>query len=953
MSTSSKERHMGGLSSGVLALPATPFFGEPIPLALKLIPTSMLTIRAMSNGIGYARKYLEQSDYYSENEKVLGEWFGKGAEKLGLNGQVLSEHFERIRQGLHPETGEKLRQRTSADRTARDGTRQSKGRNLYDLTFSAPKSVSLMAILGKDERLIQAHERAVKLALAETERWAATRVRVNKQDTDRITGNLIVACYQHFDSRWLDPQMHTHCVAANMSHDGEEKRWKALQATGIYQRRAFLSEVYRNILAHEVEALGYEIENRKNGFEIKHVSQSLIEEFSLGSHERDLAVAAFIEKQGRTPTGSEIAVLVRVTRPDKLIDISTAEVRATQLARLSPEQARELAIAREQADRNRGEVKTHSTEQSLQHGLDHVFERVSVAPDYEVLAEALRHGRGHLRLADLTNALREHESRDQILRAGDDIATRASLERERDMIHLVNRGQSKYGRLAKYSNDFQVSEKLNAEQRKVIDFVLDSRDFAVNIEGAAGTGKTAALKELCRGLQAGGRLMVGVAPTLSAAEELKKAGIQNAMTVERLLQDKDNHPTLTGRAIIVDEAGMVSGRQMQELLSLASRFDARVIFSGDARQLQSVEASDALRILQKESRLATVGLREVQRQQTKEYKEAIKTLRTDPAKGFEKLEKMGAVMESGLLDRPEAVAEAYSKARGQVLVVCPTHEEIGRVTTAIRADQRRRGELGAERKLDRLEPLNWTEAQKRDMANFVPGQVLVFHKGTKEARKYEAFTVAAQNGDSITARNGLGKEIRITRKQAKAFGVFEKREIGIAAGDWLSIQANVRDGAYQFTNGERVRVANVNAREAIQLEDGRTIPHNFRQFNHGYAVTAHKSQGKTVDAVIISGDRMTQELFYVAASRGRKRIQVFTGDKEMLRASIGVSGLRMSALELLRKQTRTVDRTRFAERPPSVIERIGKVMEKIWVNVPRLMFGQHFAPEREGREIGR
>ena len=351
--------------------------------------------------------------------------------------------------------------------------------------------------------------------------------------------------------------------------------------------------------------------------------------------------------------------------------------------------------------------------------------------------------------------MRDLESRNEILRAGDDTATRASLEREREMIHFINRGIGKYDRLGKAPNDFQVSEKLNAEQHKVIDFVLDSHDFAVNIEGAAGTGKTATLSELRRGLQAGGRLMVAVAPTLSAAEELQKAGFQNAMTIERLLQDKDNYPTLVGRAIVVDEARMVSGRQMHELLSLASRFDARIIFSGEVKQIQSVEASDALRILQKESQLATVGLRHVQRQQNKEYKEAIKTLRSDPAKGFEKLEQMGAVKESDLLDRAEAVAEAYRKARGKTIVVCPTHEEINRVTTAIRAELIRRGELGREHKLDRLEPLNFTEAQKRDMNNFVPGQVLVFHKGTKETRKYEAFTVLSQDGNTVTAQNVL------------------------------------------------------------------------------------------------------------------------------------------------------------------------------------------------------
>ena len=106
-----------------------------------------------------------------------------------------------------------------------------------------------MAILGGGERLMAAYDRAVKEALAETERWAATRVRARNQDTDRVTGNLIVACYR---------PAHTHCVAANMTLDAEEQKWKALQAGGIYDRRGYLSEVYRNVLAHEVEKLGYD-----------------------------------------------------------------------------------------------------------------------------------------------------------------------------------------------------------------------------------------------------------------------------------------------------------------------------------------------------------------------------------------------------------------------------------------------------------------------------------------------------------------------------------------------------------------------------------------------------------------------------------------------------------------------------------------------------------------------
>src|SRR4029079_15299014 len=124
---------------------------------------------------------------------------------------------------------------------------------------------------------IEAHEKAVWATLQELEVYGATRVRQGGLNEDRGTGNLAVAVYHHDTSRELDPQLHTHAVAANLTHDGTEGRWKALQASGIYQRRAYLTEVYRNSLAREVRLLGYDVEThvdskgRDCGFEIRGV----------------------------------------------------------------------------------------------------------------------------------------------------------------------------------------------------------------------------------------------------------------------------------------------------------------------------------------------------------------------------------------------------------------------------------------------------------------------------------------------------------------------------------------------------------------------------------------------------------------------------------------------------------------------------------------------------------
>jgi len=270
----------------------------------------MLTIRAMSDGKGYSSRHLEHSDYYAEGERVTGQWYGRGAELLGLSGAVDSEDFEALRRGLHPQTNAFLRIRHSADRTTTSGKKLAQGRTLYDFTISAPKSVSVLAILGGDERLVAAHCAAVNETLKEVEAYAGSRVRQSGANDNRTTGNLALAVYHHDTSRELDPQLHTHAVAANLTFDGTEGRWKALQASEIYERLAYLTEVYRNALCREVRTLGYETESQRDarwrdgGFEIRGVPTELLTRFSQRSHQRDLAIEAFVALHGRRPTGN-------------------------------------------------------------------------------------------------------------------------------------------------------------------------------------------------------------------------------------------------------------------------------------------------------------------------------------------------------------------------------------------------------------------------------------------------------------------------------------------------------------------------------------------------------------------------------------------------------------------------------------------------------------------------
>jgi hypothetical protein len=217
------------------------------------------------------------------------------------------------------------------------------------------------------------------------------------------------------------------------------------------------------------------------------------------------------------------------------------------------------------------------------------------------------------------------------------------------------------------------------------------------------------------------------------------------------------------------------------------------------------------------------------------------------------LERLGAVREVPFFDRPRAVADLYREMTAdssrRVLVVAATHEEIGRVTHAIRSDLRERGHLGESVPMDRYVPVQWTEAQKRDLSNYREGHVLLIHRSARGMDKHEALTVSQVGPDAIVARNTRGEERNFTPSQTRSFSVHDQRSIEVAPGDRLLLTGNRRDVGFRATNGELVVVRGIESGR-IQFEDGRTLPANYREFDHGYAITAHRSQGKTVDGVI-------------------------------------------------------------------------------------------------------
>ena len=842
----------------------------------------------LADAEGYFDEHLTQNDYYAAGEIRPGQWIGAGAERLGLSNAVTSDHFHALCENQNPNDDKRLTQRQE---------KTNQRRVFYDFTCSAPKSVSVLAVTLDDDRLVSAHEEATRVAFRELETYAATRVRKQGSQRDRTTGNLVAAAFTHTSSRALDPLLHTHHTVFNATFDETEKRWKALQARGMYDAIRYGTAVYRNELAQRVQQIGYHIRPAKYGFEIEGVSDAVLKRFSKRSQQRDAVVRELEQKLGRKLSNNAIALAVHRSRAKKVKGISTAEVRERQWSQLSADERQSLQKLCTSARPSRLPRIALVENQVLNHAVAHVFERKSVVPEHELLSEALSHRLGAVDLDHLKAALKHLPD---LVKTERGFSTHKILATELDLIQTVNAGCDA---VAPLHPGYKPADWLGEDQRRAVYHVLRTSDRITGLRGLAGSGKTTALRELVAACNEANIEPLFCAPTAAATDVLRKEGFE-AKTLQSLLFSK---PALSEKHLVVlDEAGAVGMDDMKRLFDYAR--EARIILSGDTGQHASVARGDALRILERHSHFKSGQLTAIRRQRKAAYRKAVElAAQKRTVEAFAQLERMGAVvLADGHHDLHDSVAKSYLKALAEnksALLVAPTWNEIEAVTEKIRTALKTSGRLaGEEKEFEVFDSLSWTEAQKRDARQYRPGMAIHFHRTTHGFDKNETVSVVAVENDSLKVQRADGTETFFPLGQGSALcDVGEKRKLKIAAGDKLLLQANT--AGKRFINGELVEVRAIQG-DSVMLADGRVITAEYRTFTHGYAVTSHAAQGKTVDEVLLvassrSLPAINQEQFYVSISRGRERCQIFTDDAEMLRSHVTRSSARLAAIEAM------------------------------------------------------
>ena len=863
----------------------------------------------------HAREFAAQEqNYWSRDQQGHSEWQGRLAEQWGLQGAIGPEHFARLSEGQHPHTEEQLVRhqvsRTYEGKFGKEVT-SAEHRAGWDATFSAPKSVSLTALVGGDDRVREAHRESVRVALSELERY--TQARIGNVHAPETTGKFIAATFEHDTARPVDgyaaPQLHTHAVIFNVT-ERENGETRALQPHEMFVSQRYTTAVYRSELALRLERLGYELERGKHGQpEIRGYTKEYLE----ASSPRREQIKDHLREQGID--GAAAAQIAALHTRDRKELLSPEEVlgRHRELAALHGYQADHVVAQAREHGQYRIQEPEIQAQRAVTWARDHVFERSAVQDRRAILETALVRGMGETTYAHVRQ---EFERRVQAgefraverVGAGPQYTTAAMLRMERETIAHMQEGNRRG-----YSDPMLVPGRirieteerhpeLNAGQRQAVDQIFLSREKIVGLDGVAGAGKTTTLAVIREGAEWDGYKVEGFAPTSRAAQTLGDAGIET-MTLQAHLARGQRVDTGEHRLYVVDESSLASTRQMHEFVGRLHSND-RVLLVGDTRQHESVEAGRIFAQLQ-DAGMKTVKLEEIVRQKDPELKQTVEQLaRGQVGEAVAGLEQQGRIHEvKGHEERIAAIAKEYAKSPENTLVVSPDNRSRAEINQAIHTELQAKGLIGKEEhRTQVLVPRqDLTGAERTWAERYNVGDVLRYSRSSQETGigkgEYARVKSVDASSNRLTVELKDGTERSYDPRRQQGVSVYRDEERAFSTGDRVQLTAPSRE--LKAANRELGTVQDIvqDGRLSLKMDGGRELqldPRLHPHLDHGYAVTSHSSQGQTADRVLIhvdtelgAKDLLNNRMAYVAVSRGAYDAQFFTNDREKLGAALG------------------------------------------------------------------
>jgi conjugative relaxase-like TrwC/TraI family protein len=874
----------------------------------------MLSLSNVS--VNQAGNYYAKDDYYTQGADSQTRWLGRGAIALNLPTTVQSDDFNALLQGQTP-SGQSLHAKRINLKHHRAGT---------DYTFSAPKSVSIAALIQQDQRVITAHDRAVSKALEIMEqRYVQTRMTTKSGRCKVKTGNLIAAVFRHETSREQDPQLHSHCVVMNATQMADGS-WRSLSNEAMIAHQKLLGQIYQNELAYQLRQMGYKIAQKSHGqFELAGYSPELLETFST----RSQAIQNYLDRHEHPDAAQrkQATLKTRKSKPqdlprDVLLARWQVQLRERELALPDIPSERSITMCEFQSERSRipresqsersGAMREFQSEllenddksaedDSVNAGVNHCSEQRSIFTRVQVERFVLEHHLGQQSFLSLEIAFANHPQLIQMDENRDEYTTQLAVQRELETIRMMQKGQRTVHPIASlaFTQAFTRSFTLTSGQSEAIIGAVTGHDRIMAWQGVAGSGKTYALAQFAQIAIHQGFTLKGYTPSAASAQILQEqTGIPSDTVASLLCANSPVEPLLGKEIWVVDEAGLLNAKDAHELLTRSQQQQARVLLVGDTRQLSAVGAGNPLRSLIN-SGMTTLHLNQSSRQKTAPLKLAVAAIAAgEMLEGFQQLESAGCVQfsDSRVTQMVRDYVALSTDERDKTLMIAGTNDERSRMTALIRHELQQQGTITADIcRLTALQAKSLTTVQSRYTKYYEVGDVIVLHQDYKGQGlvRNQHYLVTDVQAQSITVRSTTDAAQIIDPSHCERKTIYQLRDIMIAVGDRLRWTKNDRKSGIR--NGQTFTVLDLDdqGNATIYYDNGATTALNLKSqpfIHYAWVSTVYAAQGKTADRVLALADALiSRESFYVTASRAKYELKIYGHDRDELLRRIQIS----------------------------------------------------------------
>ncbi|MDX9813630.1 MAG: MobF family relaxase [Sulfurimonadaceae bacterium] len=858
-----------------------------------------------------AENYFQKDlDYYQKNQE-LGEWFitREMAERYSN-----IEHQSAITKESYQDFSDLINQNLKGNATGEQ-------RAGFDITFSPSKSVDVIYTVASEDMkrdILKAQDRAVNIALERASEYITYRMRTQNGREHFQNNGLAIAKFQHLSNRNEEVKIHTHCFIANQTVNSKGEL-VSIDNKQLYDNQKLITQIYHQELFQELQKLGFAsevLDIQKDIIEIKGVSQEAKNAIST----RTLQIEEWLsenraELMGKYPNANEsqlrqIATLEtrNYKQSHSYSELSDIEQRNRELVEAAGfTQESILSLQNNKSE----EQKSLNIKELIEKAAAIVTEQESTFTKEELLSRAIKLNAIQGYSYDMLELEVAIFLKPEIIEIDKNVySTQEMIDIEQSILSYAKESHStKEAETTQEQAEQFLNERysgMTTGQKAAFTHLLTSKDAVSGIFGDAGTGKTymlKAVKEFQELHQTDN--LIGLAPTNKAAGEISKESGIKGQTIDSFIAQKEHKDN---QIIIVDEASMLDSRKMKQLVSIAAVTNSKLVLMGDTKQFTSIGAGAIFEQLSSRGAIKTAIMDESMRAKTDEMRELYKLTkeqRTDDVLDIlERKQQFNTINDNSYDD----VVKEYLQNKDDTLLLVMKNETRKELNELIREELKASNQLSNHSSMVIQEKQQLDSISAHHHSSYIVGdsaQIMESFKGGFKSGTEAIITVVNEENNSVTLqdKNGKSKEISLSEHGDK-LSLFKKAHKEFSQGE--KIIFTKKDKSLGLNNGDIATVKDIkDGIITVDVNSKREVKINTKEYNyidHAYAITNHKAQGQTSERAIFVGDSRlsNQNAFYVALTRAKTHISVFTQDKEQFRDAVSQRQRKKTTLDYIK-----------------------------------------------------